>query len=384
MANIEDYLRWRGDISFADHPFNDVDNLVLSIMAYLDFQGIVPGEEQTGGITVAEACSQLLAKAQGDICPFVCSLTKIETSFVEALAKTTRFGNALLSAYANEIDPRRALQFAALQIDLPHAGTYVAFRGTDSTLVGWRENFMLSFTVTAAQREAALYLERAIMRTGPSHCSILVGGHSKGGNLAEYAATNCPAHLRTRIVRVYSNDGPRMAPEVCSSCAHVLPNDVFRHIVPAYSVIGMIFCQEDDPQIIVESSETGIEQHDPISWQVTPNGFKEVQSLQPDCMTLNRIIASWLRDLSLEEREHATQEIFDALQAGGATRLKEIAATPEGFQQVLRALASTDKRVRGIALALVQSVLNTSAAAIRESAIKAMLNAGRRLLAERS
>lgn len=384
VANIEDYLRWRGDVSFAEHPFNDVDNLILSTMAYLEFQGIVPSEEQGGGITVAEACNQLLTKAQGDIQPFVCSLTKIEASFVEALAKTTRFGKALLSAYVNEIDPRRALQFAALQIDLPHAGTYVAYRGTDSTLVGWRENFMLSFTVTAAQREATLYLERVIMRTDPSHCNILVGGHSKGGNLAEYAATSCPEHLRTRIVRVYSNDGPRMAPEVCLPHAGELPNGIFRHIVPTYSVIGMIFCPEDDPRIVVESSESGIEQHDPISWQVTPNGLKEAHALQPDCMVVNRTIASWVKDLSLEERERATQEIFDALQAGGATRLKDITASPEGLQQVLRALRSTDKRVHGVAMALVQSAMNTSVAAVRESALKTMVNVGRRLLTERS
>ena len=366
MPTIKDYLRWRGDLSFDERPFNDVDNVVLSALAYVDFSGIVPGEDG-GGIRLSLACQRLLADNTRGITPYVRSLARIDDAFVELIADSRRFGSAILHDYVDVIDEGRSLQFAAVQVDLGERETYVAFRGTDSSIVGWRENFMLSFEVTEAQREAAAYLERAIDRAVVRGRTVRAGGHSKGGNLAEYAATCCPEELLTHVVRIYSNHGPGMAPGVMRHGWREALGNRLRLIVPSYSVIGMLFAREGDRRIVVASSGAGIGQHDLTTWQVGPTGLLEVLGLQPDCMVVNRAIASWGADLSLAEREEMTDEIFDALSAGGATHLEEITRSKEGFQQVLRALRGLDERTRVVALTLVERTVDGSIDAVRRA-----------------
>ena len=379
MANMHDYLRWRGDLTFGERPFNDVDNLVLSAFVYLDLSGIVPTENQGGSIGLREACRKLLAKAGGDVAPYVRSFAKVDTSFTELVGESQRFGDARLSAYADVVDKKRALQFAALRIGLPQAGTYVAFRGTDTTLAGWRENFMISFQVTAAQQEALEYLRRTIECMGESEECIRVGGHSKGGNLAEYAAARCPEFLRERITQVYSNDGPGTALEVLKQSPRVTLGSRLRLIVPSFSVIGMLFARKNERRTIVASPASGIEQHDITTWQVLRDGVLEVRELQPDCIALNEAIASWASGIPLVERERITNEIFDALQAGGATTFEQITSAPDKLQRVLRALSETDERTRSIFLEFVQRAASSEVYAALNAAAKSVEDAGRRL-----
>lgn len=368
MANVHEYLAWRGDLSFDERGFNDADNIVLSCLSYLDFSGIVPGEFAAKGISLSLACTRLLEAAQGNMAPYVRSLAKIDAAFVELLAGSRRFGSLTLREYVDVIDESRAMQFSAMQIDLPSRQTYVAFRGTDGTIVGWREDFIMSFEVIEAQREAYRYLERALLRAQAEERMVYVGGHSKGGNLAEYAAARCDAELLERVVRVYSNDGPGMAPEVIrKSCGEILGNRLVR-IVPAYSIVGMLFAKRDEHRIIVESTATGIAQHDPTTWQLTRTGVREVVELQPDCVVINEAIAAWAESLSLEEREQATTELFDALGAGGAKTLAEIGAKPEGLQRVWTALEGCDERTRKVVRALVESMVNSSVGAASRAA----------------
>lgn len=367
MPNVHDYLLWRGDLSCGERPFNDVDNIILSMLAYLDFTGIVPGERAGGDIRLAGACHRLLERSHGDVAPFVRSLARIDSRFVELLADSRRFGDAVLRGYVDEVDETRSLQFSALQVELPSGETYVSYRGTDSTLVGWREDFMLSFTVTEAQREAADYLERAIAHATSQGRRVRVGGHSKGGNLAEYAAVCCPDLLRERIVRVYSNDGPGMAPEVIGHDALSVLGDRLRRIVPTYSVVGMLFSRPDDQRIIVASTGLGIGQHDPVTWQVSHTGVDEAAFLLPECVAVNQAIADWAEGIPLDERERVTNEVFDALEAGGARRFDEIAESAEGLQQVLCALGSTDERMRNLVFALVEAAVSNSVGAVRKS-----------------
>ena len=370
MANIHDYLIWRGDLSFGEHPFNDVDNLVLSAFSYLDFTGIIPTEEQEGSIELCHACDALLTKSKGDVTPYVRSLAKVDTKFVRLIRKSPRFGSAHLSAYVDVVDKDRSLQFSAMQIDLCNGETYIAFRGTDTTLVGWQENFMISFKVTDAQEEAARYVERAINRLGQSREGIRVGGHSKGGNLAEYAAAKCPEQLRQRIVCVYSNDGPGMASEVMAQSPRDILGNRLRIIVPAFDVIGMIFSRKNERRAIIASTASGIEQHDITTWQILPNSIDAAKGFDPDCIPLNETIASWTKSIPLNERERVTNDVFKALRAGGATTFDQILSAPANLQKVLRALGATDERTRTVVMDLVQRIIDSSVDAVRSSVKK--------------
>ena len=199
MANILDYLTWRGDLRFHERPFNEVDNLIFSELAYADWGGIVP--EDGTRVPLAEACQHYVNDGRDQS-----YLANDPRPLAEALLQSERFRDVEMSRYVSKTDTEQQLQFAAVTFHLEDGSLYVAFRGTDNSIVGWREDFNMSFlSHTPGQAEAAAYLDRAAAENdGP----ILVGGHSKGGNFAVYAAAFCESTPPERIRRVYSNDGP--------------------------------------------------------------------------------------------------------------------------------------------------------------------------------
>ena len=352
MANIHDYLDLRGDITFDERPFNVVDGLILSVLSYVDFTGIVPGEGE-GPVTVSYACGALLDRAGDDVTPYVRSLAKIDGRYLRLLGASKRFGQARVQDYVDVFDHDRGLQFAALTVELPGGLRFVSFRGTDNSLVGWREDFMLSFEVTEAQRLAAECLLRQARRAEADGMRLMVGGHSKGGNLASFSAV-LPDELRHVIERVYSNDGPLMAPEVVPLSCHEVYGERFVRIVPTYSVVGMLFDDSTEPKIIVKSTGDGTLQHDPTTWQVHADCLDEAEDLLPQSKLVNAIFDKWMRGANLADRELFTRQVFDAFEAGGATTFDEVMANPASTQRVLAALRDADPRTKELIGELVQ------------------------------
>lgn len=365
MADIRDYLELRGDIALAERPFNDVDSLALATLAYLDFTGIVgaPGEK---GVRLTDACGELLALSGGDLTTRVRSLATIDERFVVALGGSARLGDAVMRDYVDVRDDERVMQFSAVTVDLENGETYVAFRGTDTTLVGWRENFVLSFAITQAQRAAAEYLAQELSLAAAAGRRVRVGGHSKGGNLAAYAATNAPVALAGSIVRVYSYDGPGTDRSVMPVSCHDVMGERYTRIIPAYSVVGRFF-SDDAPATIVRSSAERSLQHDPLTWQVGPAGFLEADGPDPECLVVAEAFSSWLARLAPKDRRLLTDELFDALAAGGAERFEDVLASPAAAQKVLAALGGIDARTRDMIFSLVGEVVGASAAAVRDA-----------------
>ena len=362
MANIVDYLKWRGDILLDDCPFNDVDNLVLSLFSYLGFDGIVPSERSNKTVLLSDACQKMIESIKKDP-SLISGLSRIDTTFLEALIDSPRFAKARLGKYVNRLDHNKNMQFASLTIYLPNGSRFISYRGTDGTLVGWRENLDLSFKITAADKRAAQYLEariREYLRDTQTSAGthILVGGHSKGGNLASYAATVLPQELLPYIDRVWSNDGPNMCPGVLDSTAHDILGEKYIRILPQFSVVGMIFNDPQTPFTIVKSSETGMMAHDGISWQVERDHFITCSDFTPECKKVNEAFSSWYTDLPLE--------LFDALEAGGAVYFNEITASGSSLRAVLAALMNTDRRTWSVFADLFGALVSASASTIRE------------------
>lgn len=367
MADIRDYLELRGDITLAERPFNDVDNLALATLAYLDFTDVVGGPSTgAAGVRLTDACGELLARAGGDVSTRVRSLATIDERFVVAAGGSARLGDTTLRDYVDVRDDERVMQFSAVTADLDNGETYVAFRGTDTTLVGWRENFVLSFAVTQAQRAAADYLAAELERAAANGRRVRVGGHSKGGNLAAYAAACAPVALAPLIERVYSNDGPGMDRSVMPVSCHDVMGERYVRIIPAYSVVGRFF-SDDAPATIVRSSAERSLQHDPLTWQVGPAGFLEAEGPDPECLVVSRSFSTWLERLEPEDRRLLTDELFDALAAGGAERFEDVLASPAAAQKVLAALGEVDRRTYDMMWALVGELLGASATAARDA-----------------
>lgn len=372
VADVRDYLELRGDITLVERPFNDVDSLVLSMLAYLDLTGIAPGPGK-GTCRLTDACAELIGRSDGDLAPFVRSLATIDERFVFALGASARLGGARLRDYVDVRDGERVMQFAAVTVLLDSGEAYVAFRGTDDTLVGWREDFILSFDVTEAQRAAASYLERALEEAGEGG-RVRVGGHSKGGNLAAFAAASAPVALSGRIACAYSNDGPGMDRSVMPVSCHEVLADRYRRIIPAYSVVGRLF-SDDAPCTIVRSSASGTLQHDPTTWVVGPAGLAEAEAPDPACLVLERAFSAWLSRLAPADRRLLTDELFDALAAGGAVRFEDVLAGPVAAQRVLAALGGVDPRTRDMMLSLVGELASASAQATRDAVARGAADA---------
>lgn len=371
MANVVDYLHWRGDLTFEKDPFNNVDNLILSILSYLGFGGVIPSERSEKRVQLGDACSKILEKLKDDP-SIIAGFSRIDGTFLEALVNAPRFANIELGRYVDRINVEKSLQFAAFTAYLPTGQMFVSFRGTDGTLVGWRENLNLSFQVTSADKSAALYLEKRIrehLAEGNSNtcANVMVGGHSKGGNLAAYAATVCPKELLDTLDRVWSNDGPNMCPELLHTTAHQVLGDKYIRILPEFSVVGMIFDNPAVPKLIVKSSETGMMAHDGVSWQVMRNTFEFTDDFQPECKKINEAFSAWYKDLPLSDREHFTNELFDALSAGGAIYFSDIISSPANLQPVVTALTKTEKQTKEIFFDLLSSLVNASATSLIEN-----------------
>ena len=194
MANILDYLDWRGDLTFDQSPFNEVDNLLLSQLVYVELEGIVPSPESGEKIRVADAASIFFATHDEQKIMERVSMTKTAMYVLKKMGESERYKDALLGGYVNDISIQEQSQFAVVCVYLGDRSLFVAFSGTDNTIVGWRENFNMGYlSATPGQLKAVEYLNQMV---GIGEWKVRVGGHSKGGNLSVYASVNCRPIIR--------------------------------------------------------------------------------------------------------------------------------------------------------------------------------------------
>ena len=319
MANIEGYLRWRGDLSMNIDPFNEVDNLVLAQLSYVDFDGIVPEDNETW-IPIREVrdrywqihTEEEISKRQ--------SFVKLSPFLLGLVAGTERFGNMKLAGYVNHVSQKEEAQMSAVQYLLDDGTIYVAFRGTDETLVGWKEDFNLSFsTETEGQRLALDYLKRYFSNTSKR---LRVGGHSKGGNFAIYASAFAGPEVLHQIETVYTNDGPGFREEVLNRPEYRLVMERTISIIPQGSIIGMLLGTKRSHRV-VGSCARGIMQHDAMSWNVLGNRFVTAERSR-DSIFMEKTLSRWLDGIDDEEREMFVDQLFAFMEASGARTMKEM------------------------------------------------------------
>jgi len=307
MANLIDYLDWRGDLAFGQSPFNEVDNVILAQLSYVNMDGIVPLKESGGEVALAEAARRYFEQHDEERIRSFGYMQRNAALLFKKCAATARFADVRLSRYENQIDWDLAKQFAALHFRLPDGTVYVAFRGTDDTIIGWKENFHMSFQdVIPAQLEAVRYLEET---AGNLHAPLRLGGHSKGGNLAVYAAVMCDPSIQNRIVEVYNNDGPGFASHILEHEAYRRMRGKIRTIVPRLSVVGMLL-EHEEPQVVVRSSQMFLLQHDPLSWEVLGSRFVRAEQVAKESRMIEAAIRSWLQQLSPAERKQFVDNLF--------------------------------------------------------------------------
>ena len=345
MADMLDYLAWRGDIEFTQMPVNPVDALIFSTLSYIDFKDIVP-DNPNQSISLADAAAGLFSLAE----PQSRIRVKKDLELLKAAAASARFDNIKMTFYRSILIPEEDTQFAAVTIFLEDGSAYIAFRGTDSSLTGWKEDFNMTFqTSIPAQRLALEYVQEfAAAHPVP----LWMGGHSKGGNLAVYAAAKCGELLQKRIVEVHNQDGPGFSEAMMNDPGYrnILPK--LRSYVPQSSVIGMLL-EHEEPYRIIRSNQVGIMQHDPYSWQVLGPDFLSMEELTADSRFLDRTFKNWLSGMSNEERSAFFDTVFELLESTGAERAGEI-IRPHNVRAYLKTLHTNDQMRNLLASELVR------------------------------
>lgn len=351
MGTIIEYLADYGDISFLQKPFNDVDSLVLSQLSYLKFDGLVPRPKQNKPFLTMEELAERMD--EGNLFADE-RFEKENRALFDGILSGRRFGTLRLNYYVNEIDTEKETQFSAITFALPDGSFYVAYRGTDETIIGWKEDFNLAFcTPVQGQKSSVRYLEFVGSKVNGS---LYAGGHSKGGNLAVYAAMNCKEEIQERILRVYSHDGPGFRPEVLEKCGYSKIAEKVVKILPHSSMIGMMLESHETYQV-VESKSFGLLQHDPFTWKVEDDHFLYVEDIDFGSKFLDHTLNEWILSLDEEHMRIFVETLFAVIEASDTDNLIDFAADwKNSMTKVLSALREVDEPTRDILKRIVRSL----------------------------
>lgn len=299
MQNIFDYLEWRGDLSFERDSFNEVDNLVFSVLAYLEFDRIVPREAGIASISLLKAAQEFEKNMDKSSANQYNHFFNQIPRLLSKAANTIRYGDIQLSGYENQVDYEKYKQFSALVFSINSEQHFIAFRGTDDTINGWQEDLQMSFMdEVQAQKQAVIYINRIFPNLSGN---FYLGGHSKGGNLAIYAITNATENIRDRIIEIYNNDGPGFQKNIVQSEGYQNILCKIKTLMPKSSVVGMIL-ERGEEYKVVSSCKTGEKQHNPFSWEVKCTTFVYEKRLTKKSTNLKTTLMACANKVSIKER----------------------------------------------------------------------------------
>lgn len=330
--NALDYLDWRGDLPFACSPVNGADLVLFTLLGKADLSGT--GADGDTPVPLPEAFgSYFRMNAENNAAAFVASHHTVP--MFDKVRSCERYREVSLAMFVNKIVPEKTEQFSALTIRL-NGVSFVTFRGTDDTLVGWKEDFRLAaMTGIPAQLDAEKYL-LSVAKTfdGP----IVVTGHSKGGNLAVWASVKAPESVQDRILNVVSYDGPGFPKSVLSSPEYLRIAHKIVSVVPEHSVVGMILNHAGTQQI-VRSQTSGISGHDPLTWEMNRSGLIPAPSLSDTSTSFHNTQDDVFSKMDQRQLDELVEGIFGVIDASGAVRisdfsngtLKKMIATARGL-----------------------------------------------------
>ncbi len=361
MGTILDYLKEYGDYSLEEKPFSDVDSLVLCQFVYLKFDGLVPGPgEEHGAVTVQE----LAAHPDYDHLYGDERYRKYNTALFQKIYKSRRFGTMKLWNYVNLIEPERETQFSAVVFGLSEELSYVGFRGTDESIVGWKEDLNLAFSEPVpGQRLSVSYLEQAAQTI---QSGLYVGGHSKGGNLAVYASMNCSAGVRERIDRIYDHDGPGFRPEVRQKSAYEEIAGRIYKTVPRSSCVGMLLYTEENYKV-VESKTIGLAQHNPYTWLIRDDNFKIVEEIRAGRKFMDQALNEWILSLDQEQMHTFVDTLYRVVQASETDNLIDFTANwLKSIHKIGTALKEVDRDTADVIVQIMRALFEVLSAHAKE------------------
>ena len=326
MGIIFDYLDQVAYDSIYETPFNELDMLMLTEITYLPFDQIVSNQ-------IAPDCTCRLFEAAEKLPQDLSMLvTKNRLKLLEKVASSTRFKNIKLMGYVNDIDPDVQKQFAAMIFKIKPNSYVLTFRGTDDSIIGWKEDFHMTYMdQVPAQKTAVNYLRKA-MDTLPGQ--FILTGHSKGGNLASYAASQIEPEYQERIQSIYSYDAPGLNHSVITSQGYQTISDKIKRYIPQGSIVGMMLETPKQAQIVKSTAIGGLAQHDTFTWQISDQTFVLLDNLNPDSLQVDKTLKNWVDSVSDEELKDFFDLFFGLILDAGISSINDLTKL-ENFNKIL-------------------------------------------------
>lgn len=356
MSNMFDYLIWRGDLSFGNAPLCPIDALIFSMLAYMDLRKVVPADPSAEPVRLSDAVEKYFA-LPGSHLPHVTGASN-HVKLLRKLSESERFGGLRLFGAKRQVNRSENMQFGAISVLLPGQNLFVAYQGTDDTLVGWKEDFMMSYECPVpAQLSAVNYLNE-VGAAYPMR-RIFTGGHSKGGNLATYAAVKSGPGVYPRIRGVYNNDGPGFCDGTLYTPEYREMRDKIHTYMPQSSIVAVLL-EHDWKHKIVVSNGTGILQHDAYTWQVRGTEFTYTEKRTAFGEKTEAVLDRFIGALSPERKRMFCEALFEILESTEKDTVSGIIrGKKQSLKQIMKAYGDLPDDLRG--------ALNDSVAELKKS-----------------
>lgn len=337
--NASDYIKWRGDLSFETDPFNEIDGLIFAYISYLDIAEFV----EKDGTRLSKVAKEFTAKYKESVMASYATHVKFAVECFELAGKSKRFGNCLIHDCVNEFHKDTTEQFFACMFDVPYSPGVVAFRGTDASMIGWKEDLILSYGDIPSQFDAVLYLQ--------NHCKwhrkYRVVGHSKGGNLAQYSVMNATKDIQRRIVQFINYDGPGIPYDVYDGIDEKI-KDKFLKVIPDSDVVGTIY-HNDSNTIIAKASEEYIKAHNAQFWEVMGNSFVTCKEVLDETVMIKDAFDSFIVETTAEQKAVFVSKVFDKLFENGIETVGDmINFGPSKTIKLIKSMMELDDEVKEV------------------------------------
>lgn len=365
MGTVLDYIKEYGDCSFRDMPMTEVDSLALCQLSYLKFDDMVPGVREN-----KKSVTLMSLKEHSDYEKLFADVRyeEVNRALIEGMLAGRRYRNMKLNCYVNVVEKQWETQFSAITFLLDDGTVYVAYRGTDETIVGWKEDFNMAFLSPIPGQEYGVgYLNSVADKI---RVPFYVGGHSKGGNLAVYSAMNCRPEVQDRIIRIFSMDGPGFRPEVLEKDRYDLIADRVTKILPHSSLVGMLF-ESDMNYQVVASKTFGLAQHDPYTWLVEGDHLKHVNDIYERRKRMDNTLNTWILSLDEKQLRIFVDTLYQVISASKADNLIEFTAEwKTSMNRIVAALKEVDEDTVKVLKTVIKALFEIAGANMKEEISK--------------
>lgn len=338
MATINDYLDCNGSRTFDEFAFNEADSLCLNELGYFCFEELDASIDFKKTVNLHEVLLPYITGEKTFSHSFL--VTEERIKLLQKVVASKRFANLNLSDYVNDVDAEYERQFSAMVFTLPEINHHqLVFRGTDDTMIGWKEDFKLTYVQEIpAHRAAVAYLENYLEKYAGK---VTVSGHSKGGNLALYAVAHVNDLLREQIEKVYMLDAPGLQEKGLESDGYKAIRERVTVIRPEESIVGIMLYNDIEP-IVVKSNASGIMQHALTSWQFNEEtGELILAERQTDLsQNLEKTFKQWMNELSSQELKILFDTLFDTLMSSGIHSINDVTIDREFGAKLATSIAS--------------------------------------------